>query len=79
MPDEIPFLDRMLTPDECAAWLKIKRRELDEKRRKKQIPAIQLGHRTIRYHPRTVVASMALERGVSPKVIAAMFADLRNP
>lgn len=51
----IPFLDRMLDPDETAKWLGLSRRELDEKRRKQQIPAVVLGERSVRYHPRTVI------------------------
>lgn len=51
----IPFLDQMLDPDEAAKWLKMERSQLDKKRRKKQIPAIELGQRTIRFHPRTVI------------------------
>lgn len=54
-PEPVPFLDRMLDPDQAARWLGMKRRELDEKRRKRQIPAIELGQRTVRYHPRTVI------------------------
>jgi hypothetical protein len=75
MPDEIPFLDRMLTPARAAEWLGISERELGEKQRKGQIPGAKIGHKTIRYHPRTVITQLALDRGVSPKVIAAMFSQ----
>ena len=59
MPGEagaIPFMDRMLEPADAAKWLGISERELAEKRRKKQIPAVVLGERSVRYHPRSIVA-----------------------
>ena len=69
------FLDSMLTPDECAAWMRIKRRELDMKTRQKLIPCINLGERSKRYHPRTVITTLALDGGVSPNTVAAMFSE----
>jgi hypothetical protein len=68
-------LDEMLTPARAAKWLGISQRNLGEKNRKGVIPAIRLGHKTIRYHPRTVITKLALDAGTSPKVIAAMFAQ----
>lgn len=66
-------LDEMMTPERAASWLQISMETLMEKYRKKQIPGAAIGHRTVRFHPRTVIAKLAFDGGVSPKVIAAMF------
>lgn len=50
-------LDSMLEPKQCAKWLNIHERELGEKYRKGTIPAAKLGHRTLRFHPRTILAA----------------------
>lgn len=49
-----PFdLDALLTPEECAAWLKMEVREV--LRNPKRIPQMRIGHKTVRFHPRTVL------------------------
>ena len=51
----IPFLDQMLEPEAAAKWLGISVEMLMEKYRKQQIPGALLGHRTVRFNPRTIV------------------------
>ena len=52
---ETPDLDALLTPEECAAWLKISRRKLMENTRAGLIPAVRVNGRVIRFHPRTML------------------------
>lgn len=47
----------MLEPEQCALWLQMPERELGEKFRKGQVPGAKMGHKTIRYHPRTIIAA----------------------
>lgn len=68
-------LDDFLKPDTAAKWLGISEQDLSRKYRQGKIPGIKLGHRTVRYHPRTVITKLAMDSGVSPKVIATMFSD----
>jgi hypothetical protein len=51
----IPFLDRWLNPKEAAEWLRISEGELATKHRQGKIPGAKIGHRTVRYNPRTVI------------------------
>jgi len=60
-PQEVPFLDRMLTPDEAAKWLGLSVPVLLAKQRKGQIPGVKLGHKTIRFNPRTVLEKASHE------------------
>lgn len=48
---EAPAPDAMLTPAQACAWLQISMRQLQ----RKNLPAIRLGKRTIRYHVATVL------------------------
>lgn len=50
-------LDSMLEPEQCAVWLQIPERELGDKYRHGKIPAAKIGHKTIRYNPRTILAA----------------------
>jgi hypothetical protein len=45
----------MLEPEAAAKWLGISVEMLMEKYRKQQIPGALLGHRTVRFNPRTIV------------------------
>ncbi len=45
----------MLPPSAAAKWLGISVETLMEKYRKRQIPGAPLGHRTVRFHPRTIL------------------------
>jgi hypothetical protein len=55
----------MLTPEECAAWLKISRRALTAM----NVPCFKLGHKTLRYHVRTVLAAHMQRAGVPVELI----------
>lgn len=50
----IPFEDRMLDPQAAAEWLGISVDLLLSCYRKKKIPGIAIGHRTVRFHVKTV-------------------------
>lgn len=68
-----PWLDEMLDADSAASWLKISRRELLDKSRgrKPVVPGFHIGPRTLRFHPRTIIACLATREGVDPQTIAA--------
>lgn len=68
-------LDSMLKPSECAAWLRISKRELGENTtgHNPKIPAFSLGHKTKRFHPRTILAVLAKRSGVPLETIAASY------
>jgi hypothetical protein len=72
---DAPFLDSQLDREECAAWLKVTPDWLasDAMRTEPAIPVFKIGHRTLRYHPRTVLAVLAQRARVSPTTIAASF------
>ena len=69
-------IDKLLTPTECAEWLQISTGVLSEQSqgRRARIPAIHITQRSVRYHPRTILAKFAAEGGVAPEIIAAAFA-----
>lgn len=72
-----PFhLDDLLTAEECAGWLRLRKREILEKSkgRNPAIPGFWINQRVVRFHPRTILAKMAHDAGVSPEVIAASLA-----
>ena len=73
-------LDKLLTLEECAAWLRIERHALSRKSsgRRAAIPAIRNGRSFIRFHPRTVLAKFAHDAGLSPEVIAASFQEMNQ-
>lgn len=48
-------LDELMTPEQCAAWMKIEVKTLNSMARRKIIPAILLSKNTLRYHPRSVL------------------------
>lgn len=68
-------LDSLLTPAQCAKWLKVSKRELGENTRghNPKIPAFSLGHKTKRFHPRTILAVLAKRAGVNVETIAASY------
>ena len=63
----------MLTRSECAVWLRVSGRWLAENSScmRSTIPAVRLGFRSVRYHPRTILAVFAARAGVAPQIIAA--------
>jgi hypothetical protein len=66
-------LDDILTLTDAAAWLGLNRRVLLKKckGRKATIPAFRLGVREYRFHPRTIIAKLAADSGVSFEIVAA--------
>jgi hypothetical protein len=68
-----PDLDELMSRSECAAWLRVSERGLADKSSglRPTIPAVRLGFRSIRYHPRTILAVLAARAGVAPEIIAA--------
>jgi hypothetical protein len=75
---DAPPLDAVLTPPQTAAWLQIPESVLARKTRAGIIPSISLGHKTRRYHVRTIMAKFAIDAGVKPQVLAASF-ELARP
>jgi hypothetical protein len=58
-PPTVPdTVDVLLTPAETAAWLKIKPRQLE----RFGVPAVRLGHKTIRYLRADVLAWLQTQR-----------------
>ena len=68
-------LDDMLEPQAAAAWLKMSRSDLMKKIRAGIIPAFRLGHKTLRVHPRTIIAKLAMDAGVNREAIEASFSE----
>jgi len=68
-------LDKPLTLDECARWLRLRPRDVAAKARglRPKIPAIRLGRKTLRFHPRTILAKFAADAGVPLAVVQASF------
>ena len=50
-------LDSLLNAEQCRIWLQLKPLEFAEKTRKKQIPFMDYGQRSKRFHPRTIIAA----------------------
>jgi hypothetical protein len=71
-------LDRILTLEECAEWLRMNRRALAKasKGRCAKIPGIWINERVVRFHPRTILAKRAADSGVSLDTIAAAFSKI---
>lgn len=69
-------LDGMLTRTQAAQWLQMSERELAAKSLglRPKVPAFRVGsQRTIRYHPRTILAKFAKDAGLPLEVVAASF------
>ena len=66
-------LDDMLTPEQCAAWLHLKPRELDEDARTGRIPCFKISHKKRRFHPRTIIATLSRRAGVPMELLAVSF------
>lgn len=80
MSDSVPFIDRMLTAEEAAQWLGMTKRSLlaKSKGRWSSIPAVWLNARTVRFHPRTIIAKRAQDSGARPEFVSAMFGERRD-
>ena len=70
----------MLTTEQAADWLGLSERDLLKKSRgnRAAIPAFGLGHKTKRFHPRTIITRLAQQAGVSADSIAAGFGIQTN-
>lgn len=68
----------MLEPDAAAKWLRLTKRDLLEKARLEIIPKFSIGVKTLRFHPRTIIAKLASDAGVTPQIIAASFSIAKN-
>ncbi len=64
-------LDKLLTPQECAAWLGVEQHALSRMSsgRNPRIPAIRLSRKTVLYHPRTALAAWHRRAGLGEDVI----------
>lgn len=71
----VPNLDDLLTIEQAAQWLKLTPERLmaKTKGRTPQVPAFKINQRVIRFHPRTILAKLARDAGVSTETIAASF------
>lgn len=74
-------LDSILTLEEAAEWLGQNPRVLltKTKGRRPRIPAFWDNQRFVRFHPRTIIAKLAADAGVSPEVLAASLANPAQP
>ena len=65
----------MLHLDEAAKWLGMKSVELSTRSRSPggSIPAFRINGKTVRYHPRTIIAKLAHDSGVPLEAIGASF------
>lgn len=55
-------LDELLTPEECALWLKMEEDTLLENVRMGRIPVVKINSRVLRFHPRTVLLGLGVAR-----------------
>lgn len=49
-------MDAMLLLDEAAEWLRMTPRELSRQAKAGTIPCVRLSARSVRFHPRTIIA-----------------------
>lgn len=78
---DVPFLDRMLTSTEAAEWMGMSERELlaKSKGRNPSIAGFWFNERVVRFHPRSVIAHMAKNAGITPVEVASMFGKPEVP
>ena len=55
-------VDELLTPEECALWLKMEEDTLLENVRMGRIPVVKINSRVLRFHPRTVLLGLGVAR-----------------
>jgi hypothetical protein len=68
---QIRSLDEMLDRELCASWLGLEVGWMA--RNTDKIIPFKPGHKTVKYHPRTVLAKMAFDAGVPLQLIAASY------
>jgi hypothetical protein len=72
----VPHLDEMMTREQCASWLGVEPEWL--KRNTDKIVPFKPGHKTVMYHPRTILAKLAFEAGVPLQIIAASYGTVET-
>lgn len=75
-PSFIPnSLDQLLTLDEAARWLRMRKRDLSarSKGHNPSIPGIWINERVVRFHPRLMLAKMASDSGAPTGIVTAVF------
>lgn len=72
MPENVQ-LDELLSLADAAEWFRLAPRKLSLKSKgpRAKIPGFWLNSRTVRFHPRTIIAKLAKDAGVAPETIAA--------
>jgi hypothetical protein len=63
----------MLTPEEAAEWQGISVNALMKKHRAGILPGFKSGNKTLRWHPRSLLALQARRARIPDEVIAASF------
>lgn len=76
----IVSLDDLLTLEECSEWFRLNKRDLAAKSKGKHaaIPGFWINRKVVRFHPRTILAKLAQDSGVSVEAITAAF-NLKPP
>lgn len=69
-------LDELMTPEQCAKWLQLDVKTLNQKARRKIVPAMMLSKNTYRYHPRTILAEL---HKITPELLRARTVKRRGP
>lgn len=75
-PSEVMTIDDLMTEEEFLSYAKMKKRDLQEKVRQGKIFPIRFGEKTLRYHPRSIIAKNLRDQGIPYDLIAAMFASV---
>lgn len=70
-------LDDLLELPDAAKWLKLSEREVlaKSKGRSPKIAAYWINKRVVRFHPRAILAKMALDNGAPVEFVGAMFGE----
>lgn len=67
-------LDAMLSVAQTARWLGMSEAHLRAISPRK-VPMFRIGRKTVRGHPRTIIAQLAANAGVKPEVVSAGLAS----
>ena len=59
-------LDELLTPEDCACWLRLEVEALLENVRLKRIPVVRINQRVLRFHPRSILIALGIPRQTLP-------------
>jgi hypothetical protein len=74
-----PALDDLINLEQVSAWLSISPQTVLQKSkgRNPEIPAVRIGARILRWHPRTLLAKWAIEGGLSDATVAVAFSQVK--